>query len=158
MAPIDPARPTRLADQQLQQCTNKVVLNLYAPRDSQRGQRYLVDAMNPCWIYPHADLARGATVRIAVTRLPFNFQLGADRAKIPLRAPTTPAGELDITDGCAGPQLAAIPLAAAARSAGVTELRATLPATPGRHDLCLTFTQRQLDPMWVVGWAEVDVP
>jgi hypothetical protein len=30
-----------------------------------------------------------------------------------------------------------------------------LPALGGRHDLCFTFTERQLDPMWVVGWAEL---
>jgi hexosaminidase len=157
MAPIDAARPTRLASQQLTLCTNKVALNLMAPRDAQRGQRYLVDAMNPCWIYPRADLSHGAAVRVAVTRLPFNFQLGADAAKIPLRAPTTPAGELDvIEDGCTGAPVAAMPLARAARSDGVTALTAELPATAGRHDLCLTFTQRGLDPMWVVGWAEVD--
>ena len=157
MAPIDPAHPTRLASQQLAQCTNKVVLNLEAPRDVQRGQRYLVDAMNPCWIYPHADLGQGARLRIAVTRLPFNFQLGADRARILLRPPATPVGELDVTaDGCTGAPLAVIPLARAARSAGVTELTAELPATAGRHDLCLTFTEASLDPMWVVGWAQVD--
>ena len=157
IARTDPARPSRLASQQLTMCTNKVVLNLEAPRDDQRGRRYLVDAMNPCWIYPQADLSRGAALRIAVTRLPFNFQLGADAAKIPLRAPTTPAGELDVTaDGCAGAPSAVVPLAAAARRDGVTELTAQLPPTPGRHDLCLTFTQRRLDPMWVVGWAEVD--
>lgn len=157
MAPIDPARPTRLASQQLVACTDKVVLNLEAPRDVQRGQRYLVDAMNPCWIYPQADLSRGASFRVAVTRLPFNFQLGADRARIPLRPPATPAGELDITaDGCTGAPLAAIPLARAARNVGVAELTADLPAAAGRHDLCLTFTQHSLDPMWVVGWAEAD--
>jgi hexosaminidase len=154
--PIDPARPTRLADQQLPSCTNKVVLNLEAPLAAQRGQRYLVDAMNPCWIYPQADLTRGARLSFSVTRLPFNFQLGADRAKIPLRPPATPAGELVVTDGCDGKPVATIPLAAAARNPGLTVLSAEAAPLAGKHDLCLAFTQRSLDPMWVVRWAEVD--
>jgi hexosaminidase len=153
---VDPAHPTRLADQQLPSCTNKVVLNLEAPLNVQRGQRYLVDALNPCWIYPQADLTHGARIQVAVTRLPFNFQLGADRAKIPLRPPATPFGELAIADGCGGRLLAAIPLAAATRNPGVTVLAFEAPAAPGRHDLCLNFTQKSLDPMWVVGWAQVD--
>ncbi|HEX3916176.1 MAG TPA: family 20 glycosylhydrolase [Caulobacteraceae bacterium] len=153
---VDPAHPTRLASQQLALCTQKVALNLYAPRDAQRGQRYLVDIMNPCWIYPQADLGHGAALRVTVTRLPFNFQLGADAAKIVLQLPTTPAGELLVReDGCAGPAVATVPLARAARSDGVTELATRLPALAGRHDLCLSFTERRLDPMWVVGWAEV---
>jgi hexosaminidase len=155
-APIDPAHPTRLADQQLPSCTNKVVLNLEAPLAAQRGQRYLVDAMNPCWIYPQADLTRGARLSFSVTRLPFNFQLGADRAKIPLRPPATPAGELVVSDGCDGKPVATIPLAAATRNSGVTVLRADAAPLAGKHDLCLVFTQRSPDPMWVVGWAEVD--
>ncbi len=155
-APIDPAHPSRLADQQMRLCTSRVVLNLEAPLEAQRGQRYLVDAMNPCWIYPHADLTRGARLSVAVTRLPFNFQLGGDRTKIPLRAPRTPFGELDISDGCGGKQIASIPLAAAARDPGVTVLEAEAPPTSGWSDLCLEFTQRSLDPMWVVGWAQVD--
>jgi hexosaminidase len=156
-APVEAvAPPARLASQQLTLCTQKVALNLYAPRDAQRAQRYLVDIMNPCWIYPQADLGHGAELRVAVTRLPFNFQLGADAAKIVLKPPATPAGELLVTeDGCAGPPVATVPLAAAARSDGVTELSARLPALAGRHDLCLTFTERRLDPMWVIGWAEV---
>jgi hexosaminidase len=150
------AHPGRLASQQLTLCTQKVSLNLQAPRDVQRAQRYLVDIMNPCWIYPQADLAKGARISVAVTRLPFNFQLGADAAKIVLRPPATPDGELDVSDGCAGPTLLSLPLASAARGDGVTVLSGELPPQTRRSDLCLTFTERRLDPMWVVGWAEVD--
>jgi hexosaminidase len=93
---------------------------------------------------------------VAVTRLPFNFQLGADAAKIALEAPKTPAGELEVrTGGCTGALVAVLPLARAAASDGVTVLGGELPALGGRQDLCLTFTERKLDPMWVVGWVEV---
>jgi hexosaminidase len=154
--PVDPAHPARLADQQLPSCTNKVVLNLEAPLNAQRGQRYLVDAMNPCWIYPQADLTHGARLSVSVTRLPFNFQLGADRDRIPLRPPVSPYGELLVTDGCDGKPVATVLLDAALRRPGVSVLHADVAPLAGKHDLCLVFTQRSLDPMWVVGWAEVD--
>jgi hexosaminidase len=54
------------------------------------------------------------TARIG--QVPFNFQIGADREKIPLRAPATPDGELEVRiDGCGGERIAAISLGAAAR-------------------------------------------
>jgi hexosaminidase len=148
--------PGRLTSQQLTLCTQKVALNLQAPLARQQGQRYLVDIMNPCWIYPQADLSVRRELRVSVTRLPFNFQLGADAAKIALRPPQTPAGELVVrTDGCAAAPVVVLPLADAAKSDGVTVLAGELPALGGRHDLCFTFTERRLDPMWVVGWAEL---
>jgi len=150
-----PTGPTRLRSQELPSCTNKLVLNLDAPRDAQAARPYLVDIMNPCWLYPQADLPRGARLGVSVTRLPFNFQIGADAAKIALTPPTTPDGELQVRDGCAGAVLATLPLAPAAHSAGDVSLSARLPPLAGRHDLCLSFTRRKLDPMWVVGWAEV---
>jgi hexosaminidase len=154
------ARPadglSRLTSQQLELCTQKVALNLAAPRAAQGGP-YLVDIMNPCWIYPAADLGPGRQIRVAVTRLPFNFQIGADAANIALAAPTTPDGELDVrADGCAGTPIAVLPLAPATHGDGVTVLAGALPAMAGRHDLCFTFTERRLDPMWVVGWAELE--
>jgi hexosaminidase len=153
-------RPTdgvsRLVSQQLNLCTQKVALNLAAPRASQGGP-YLVDIMNPCWIYPAADLGPGRQIRVDVTRLPFNFQLGADAAKIALAPPTTPDGELEVrADGCTGTPIAVLPLAPAVGRDGVTALDAALPSMPGRHDLCLTFTQRRLDPMWVVGAVKLE--
>jgi hexosaminidase len=155
-AALEAKRPGRLASQQLALCTQKVALNLQAPLARQQGQRYLVDIMNPCWIYPQADLSARKELHVAVTRLPFNFQLGADAAKIALAPPRTPAGELEVrADGCAAPPLAVLPLARAVASDGVTVLTGELPALGGRHDLCLTFTERRLDPMWVVGWAEL---
>jgi hexosaminidase len=149
------AHPGRLASQQLRACAGKLTLNLAAPLAKQGGP-YLVDIMDPCWIYPQADLGADRQVRIAVTRLPFNFQIGADAAKIALAPPRTPEGELDIrADGCDGAPILSLPLAAAVRSDGVTVLAGALPALAGRHDLCMSFTRRTLGPIWVVGWAEV---
>ena len=148
--------PGRLTSQQLTLCTQKVALNLQAPLARQQALRYSVDIMNPCWIYPQADLSTKRELRVAVTRLPFNFRLGADAAKIALTPPKTPAGELEVrAGGCTGDPVATLPLARAAASDGVTVLSGELPALGGRRDLCLTFTERKLDPMWVVGWAEL---
>jgi hexosaminidase len=114
--------------------------------------------MNPCWIYAGADLTSGGRLSVAVTRLPFNFQLGADLAKIALHPPATASGELEVRDGCAGALLATLSLAPAERRVGDTVLSAALPPLAGRRDLCLTFTERQPDPLWVIGWAEFRPP
>jgi hexosaminidase len=150
--------PGRRLSQQLALCSNGVALNLAAPRTSQGGP-YRIDIMNPCWTDPQADLTQPTELSVAVTRLPFNFQLGADAAKIKLAPPTTPDGELDVrADGCTGAPIAVLPLAAATRSDGVTVLTAKLPAMGGKHDLCFSFTERRLDPMWVLGWVELAPP
>jgi hexosaminidase len=152
---IDPAAPERRLSQQLTLCTNKVSLNLAGQNPAQPGP-YLVDIMNPCWIWPQADVSRSSELRVAVTRLPFNFQIGADAAKIALHPPSTPDGELEIrADNCDGVPIARLPLARAAMSEGVTVLAGQLPGLAGAHDLCFTFTERKLDPMWVLAWAEL---
>jgi hexosaminidase len=137
--------------QQLNLCSGKIALNLEddAPVRGPRA-RFLVDITNPCWVWPGADLAGVRTLQVWVGQLPFNFQLGADRDKIRLRPPATPAGELEVRDGCAGALLATLPLAPALVSQGVTRLEAPIAAPAGRHDLCFTFTQKSLDPLWVV--------
>jgi hexosaminidase len=153
---VDPTGPLRLQSQELTLCSNQVALNLQAPLAAQRGQRYLVDIMNPCWIYPRADDRDGAALRVAVTRLPFNFQLGADAAKVVTRPPRSPDGELDVrAAGCNGPPVLSLSLAAAARNRGVSVLSGELPPLGGSGDLCLTFTQARADPMWVLAWVEV---
>ena len=153
---VDPAGPERRQSQELELCTNKVALNLDGQNSAQRGQPYLVDILNPCWIWPQADLGRVGALRVAVTRLPFNFQIGADAAKIALHPPSTRDGELEVrADGCTGEPVARLPLAPAMASRGVTVLSGKLPRLGGLHDLCLTFTQRKLDPMWVLAWAEL---
>jgi hexosaminidase len=152
---IDPAGPERRVSQDLTLCSNGVSLNLAGQNPAQPGP-YLVDVMNPCWIWPQADLARFHDLRVAVTRLPFNFQIGADKARIVLHPPTTPSGELEVrADGCKGEPIARLPLTPALGRRGETVLAGALPALPGSHDLCFTFTQRALDPMWVLAWVEL---
>jgi hexosaminidase len=153
---IDPAGPERRMSQELTLCTSKVALNLDGQNAAQRGQPYLVDVMNPCWIWPQADLGRLGELRVAVTRLPFNFQIGADAAKIMLHPPSTPSGELEVrADGCTGAPIARLSLARALASNGVSVIAGKLAPLTGSHDLCLSFTATKLDPMWVLAWAEL---
>ncbi len=138
--------------QELKLCTAKVALNLEddAPVRGARA-RFLVDILNPCWIYEGADMTGLVTIEAAVGQIPFNFQIGDAINKIVFHPPATAAGELEVRqDGCTGPVVATLPLAPALRSQGVTVLRGPIATTTGRHDLCFTFTQKSVDPLWVL--------
>ena len=152
------ASPLKRSSHELKSCTDNIVLSLEddLPLDGDRAV-FLVDIMNPCWIYPAADLSRSTAVRAAVGQVPFNFQLGAAVHSIKLNPPETPSGELEVRlDGCDGERLAAISLQPAVANNAVTELPAVkIPHRQGTHDLCLKFTQRSLDPLWVLDWFQV---
>jgi hexosaminidase len=141
------------ASQELTLCTSKVALNLEddAPVNGPRA-RFLVDIMNPCWIWPAADLTGVSRIEAAVGQLPFNFQIGDDIKKVVLHPPASAAGEMEVRqDRCDGPVIASLSLAPALKSQGVTRLKAPLAATtPGLHDLCFTFTQGSVDPLWAI--------
>jgi hexosaminidase len=94
---------------------------------------------------------------VSVAPLPFNYELGADAAAIPVGNTRTPEGELEIhADSCDAPAIATLPLAPAAASNALTTLPAQrLPPLPGRHDLCLRFARPRLDPMWALNWIEI---
>jgi hexosaminidase len=112
---------------------------------------FAVDLMNPCWVWKGADLSTDLKLTARIGQVPFNFQIGADKAKIPLHAPATPDGELEVRlDGCAGERIAAIPLGAAARGPALGTVSGKLPAKGGVHDLCLTFTARTVEPTLVL--------
>jgi hexosaminidase len=152
------AHPER-SSHQLQSCTDKVVLSLEddAPLEGQRSA-FLVDIMNPCWIYRAIDLSNVKSVVAAVGQVPFNFQLGADIHGIKLNPPQTPSGELEVRlDSCDGERIAVVPLESAIANNVVTTLPAsTLAHHDGTHDLCLKFTQQSLDPMWVLDWVRLE--
>ena len=149
----------RRPSQQLRLCAGKLPLDLEddAPFDGPRAV-FLIDIMDPCWIYPQADLTGVSSLTVSVGQVPFNFQVGADRDKIPLHPPHTLSGELEVRlDGCSGPVIAAPSLEPATRSTSVTSLTAAIGPLQGRHDLCLQFTSRSIDPMWAIDWVQLDL-
>ena len=151
-------QPNLSRSQEMRTCSDKLVLNLEddAPLAGKRAV-FLVDIMQPCWIYERADLSRVTQIDASVGQFPFNFQIGRDRDAIRLRAPATPEGELEIRlDSCDGELIASMPLAPAVASDAVTRLPpAAIRPRDGTHDLCLTFTGRGIDPMWAIDSIEL---
>jgi hexosaminidase len=150
--PVSLAAAQTRNSHQLELCGNGINLSLEddAPVSGPRAV-FAVDLMNPCWVWKGADLSSALKLTARIGQVPFNFQIGADKAKIPLRAPSTPNGELEVRlDGCAGERIAAIPLGAAARGPGLGTVSGAVPAEGGVHDLCLTFTARGVEPTLVL--------
>jgi hexosaminidase len=149
---ITPALLNTRVSGQLKLCTEKVPLTMIDDAPAALGKRpmMVVDIFNPCWIWEGASLDKGALISARVTQIPFNFQVGKDRNDIPLRAPTTPGGELEVRLGCTGERIAAIPLGNSAANPGISTVTGRLPSRPGKSDLCLTFTSKNVDPFWVI--------
>lgn len=146
-------RPGRRTSHELESCSKNILLSLEddAPVQGERAV-FLVDIMNPCWIYRGADLSQVSAIAASVGQVPFNYQIGDDVKKIPLRKPQSPAGELEVrVDSCEGEKIATLPLAPAAKNYAVTGLPPVAVAKrAGQHDLCFTFTQATVDPLWVL--------
>jgi hexosaminidase len=155
-----PERAGRRTSHELKPCSEKILLSLEddAPLQGERAV-YLVDVMNPCWLYRDADLSQTGALGASVGQVPFNFQIGEDIKKIPLRKPHSAAGELEVRiDGCEGEKIATLPLAPAATNYAVTELPAvSIAKQSGKHDLCLMFTQATVDPLWVLDAVQLVV-
>jgi hexosaminidase len=151
-APVPSRGPSR-ESRELETCANNIVLNLEddAPVRGPRAQ-FLVDVLDPCWIFRGASLDGVKRISARVGQVPFNFQVGDAVARIHFDTPTTPAGELVVhRDTCEGEVLARLPLGPAVDHDAVT----ALPPVPiarasGVHDLCLRFAQHALDPLWVI--------
>ena len=148
---LDAAALRFRVSQQLQPCSDRVVLNLAGP-----GGPFLTDIMDACWRWPAADLDGIGAITVGAAVLPFNFQLGDQASTVTLRPPATAAGELVVRlDTCTGPVVATLPLSGV-RPGAVVPLTAPLAAT-GRHDLCLAMTASRPDPLHVLGWVRLDV-
>ncbi|NJO13596.1 MAG: family 20 glycosylhydrolase [Gammaproteobacteria bacterium] len=91
-------------DEQLRLCTSELPLHLEddAPADGERAV-FLVDILDPCWVYERAPLEAVTRLAVTVGQVPYNFQLWKDAAKIVQRPALTPAGELQVRlDTCTG--------------------------------------------------------
>jgi len=143
------ARP----DHRMKLCSEKLVLYLEddAPLDGRRAI-YLVDILDPCWIFEDVPLDHVGALEVRVGQVPFNFQVGEAVDAIPLRTPMTPGGELQARAGdCeTGDLIASLPLAPARKRAGVTRLRGEVAALEKTVDVCFTFAADKIDPLWVI--------
>ena len=117
-----------------------------------RGERetFFVDVMEPCWKWRSVDLSGVTAIEVEVGQVPFNFQIGKDRDAITFQTPRTPAGELEVRQACDGPVLASLPLQPATERHTTTKLPQAELQGDGVQDLCFTFAQHTLDPLWVV--------
>lgn len=148
----DAASLRRRDDTQLKLCTTGVGLALEddAPATGPRAS-FLIDIVNPCWIYQAAPLDGVSAIAIDVGQLPFNFQIGKDADNIRFRAPATPEGEFEVRiGGCEGERIAVLPLAPAAANPAVTRLSAPIAPRSGSHDLCFTYTATGPEPLWAI--------
>ena len=156
--PVSADLAGRRTSHELRLCSKSVALALEddAPLSGQRAL-FLIDIENPCWIYPSTDLDRIATITAAVGQVPFNFQIGGDRAKMRFARPVTADGELEVRiDTCDGDLYARLPLAAAVSSDAVTVLPPQAVARrSGRHELCIRFAQSEVDPLWALDWIDL---
>ena len=146
----------RRSSEELQLCTSDPAIQIEddAPLGGKHAV-FLVNYVNPCWIYKSADLNGIKEIEVAVGQLPFNFAF-ANHAKPVPRKPSTPYGELEVFDtSCTGKQLANISLEPAIHNDAVTTIAAPFPAMTGTRDLCFTFTRPALDPMWVIDWVQL---
>lgn len=155
---IDPAMTCTRGAAELTLCSQAIALRL-EDDDATVGTRRVLwgDIMRPCWIWKAAPLDGVASISAEVGQVPYNFSIGASLAQVKFDAPQTPAGELIVRlDDCAGPIVARLPLAAAAKNAGVSRLTGAIPAQTGSHDLCMRFAQNGPDPLWMLDRLTLD--
>jgi hexosaminidase len=158
---ITRANLLRRSSAALKPCSGKLVLRLEDDGPVAGTRAFFnVDLFDPCWIYEQAPLDGIAALEVAVSQLPYNFQLWKDAANIVPRAQAQSAdGELLVRiDSCSGAVVASVPLQTAAGNSGVTALRAALPAQAGRHDLCFVFTGHGFDPLWAIDSVQLASP
>ena len=154
---IDGAALQARENHQLSLIQNALALNLQgAPRPDGHRPTYLVDILNPGWLWKGAWLNGMGGFSAEVEPLPFNFQLGelfpADPAANiqHLHPPVSDRGELQVRlDRCDGPVIANLSLNGALAPQTVQARLAT--PLEGLHDLCFTFTGTKREPLWVLG-------
>ncbi|MES1200730.1 MAG: family 20 glycosylhydrolase, partial [Pseudomonadota bacterium] len=157
---LDGDAVTTRTSQQLKQCADKLPLNLEddARKDEHTRDRavFMIDVMEPCWIYEGADLTGVTQLTASVGQVPFNFQIGNDVNGITFRPPASELGELEARlDTCDGRRIAVLPLEPTRGRPGLTTLSGALVPVEGRHDICFTFTAHGVDPMYAIDWVRV---
>lgn len=156
---LDAASTHTRASQDLTLCAGTLPLNLEAEAVGHESRPvFLVQIMNPCWIWPGVDMAGVASVKIALVASPFNLRLGAELDKVVRRPSSRPNGEFQVRlDNCdTGQVLATLPLRAGAVR---LDLASALPLESGVHALCFAYAGGdRLDPIWGIDKVELVPP
>lgn len=155
---VDAAALRRRDNHALTLCHDGLSLNLEddAPAQGPRAV-FLMDVVDGCWIWPKAELSHIGAISAGVGQLPFNIQLGDDPIAVKVRPAAGGKGVLQVRlDGCQGELIASLPTAPAETNPAVTTLSAPIPQRAGQHDLCFTFTQTAVDPMWALSWVRLE--
>ncbi|MEO7757491.1 MAG: beta-hexosaminidase, partial [Dokdonella sp.] len=143
----------RRSSDALKPCSGKLPLRLEDDATTNGSRRFFtVDLFDPCWVFVQAPLDGVTAIEVGAGQLPYNFQLGKDIANVvPRPASQSADGELLVKVGtCSGATIATLPLLTASRNSGVSLLRAALPTTTGKHDLCFVFTGGSRDLLWAI--------
>jgi hexosaminidase len=149
---IDAKSLLRRSSDQLSTCSDKLPIRIESPTlvDGVRPV-YKVDIMDTCWMWKGVKLDGRYGVAISVNRLPYNYALWKDAAKVVSRKAKSRDGEIEIhQDTCDGPKLTTIPLAKA--KGGVATVDGILPKREGTHDLCIVITGKPGPAtIWAIG-------
>jgi hexosaminidase len=153
---LDSASVRTRASQELNLCPGTLPLNLEGAATA-NGRRpvFLIQIMNPCWVWPDANMSDVSQIRLTLASAPFNLQLGAEIDKVVHRPASSPNGEFQVRlDNCdTGELVAVLPL-----RPGRTELElaADIKPTTGVHALCFAYAGgERLDPIWGIDKVEL---
>jgi hexosaminidase len=147
-----PPDPLTRDSHELSLCKNGIALSIEGPAPLM-GKRpiFLVDVLDPCWIWHKADLTGITSLRVSAGELPFNFQIGKDIEKVAKRPAATPDGELEThLDSCTGPKIASLPMPHPDADTALSTVQGAIAPQNGLHDLCFVFTRPTLDPYWAL--------
>lgn len=139
-------------DTDLKTCESGLVIKL-EDDDPAQGPRtsFVVDIMNPCWVYKDANLSGVTGFEANIGQLPFNFRLGNYSKQVALPTPETETGELQVRlDSCEGELLASMPVPSSNPTLGIHKISGPIRAIDGVHDLCLRFAGNNMDPYWAI--------
>jgi hexosaminidase len=156
---LDAASVRTRVSQQLTLCPGTLPLNLEGqPTAEGRRPVFLIQIMNPCWIWPDVDLTGVGRVRLTLAATPDNLQLGPQASQVIHRPSDSSTGAIEVRlDNCdTGERLAAAPLPSPHAE---VSLDLDLPARAGPHALCFVHADGgRPGPIWGLEKVELAPP
>lgn len=154
--PLNSLSVRRRDSRELSLCSNDPAIQMEPDPPPPNSPVFLVNYKKSCWIYKDADLAKISSISASVLHIPYVFQDRSTSKPPELPTPHSPNGEMEVhLDSCTGESLAVLPLPSASKSDGLTTLKSKIARHTGRHDLCIFFTRKQPDPLWVLQWIQL---